>query len=107
MLNFTYIPASGNSRYEFKNIFNQLGKDRYTYRKGTDAQSDYEESAEYYYQSRTTYNGQFTGKHTLGNTDKLDWSAGYSYANRNMPDRRRYTTVLNEETNPVGSRELE
>ena len=65
MLNFTYIPASGNSRYEFKNIFNQLGKDRYTYRKGTDAQSDYEESAEYYYQSRTTYNGQFTGKHTL------------------------------------------
>ena len=101
MLNFTYIPASGNSRYEFKNIFNQLGKDRYTYRKGTDAQSDYEESAEYYYQSRTTYNGQFTGKHTLGNTDKLDWSAGYSYANRNMPDRRRYTTVLNEETNQL------
>lgn len=26
MLNFTYVPASGNSRYEFKNIFNQLGK---------------------------------------------------------------------------------
>ena len=25
MLNFTYVPASGNSRYEFKNIFNQLG----------------------------------------------------------------------------------
>lgn len=71
MLNFTYVPASGNSRYEFKNIFNQLGKDRYTYRKGTDAQNDYEESAEYYYQSRTTYNGQFTGKHTLGEADKL------------------------------------
>lgn len=99
MLNFTYVPSSGNSRYEFKNIFNQLGKDRYTYRKGTDAQSDYEESAEYYYQSRTTYNGQFTGKHTLGDSDKLDWSAGYSYANRNMPDRRRYNTVLDTETN--------
>lgn len=98
MLNFTYVPASGNSRYEFKNIFNQLGKDRYTYRKGTDAQSDYEESAEYYYQSRTTYNGQLTGKHTLSDTDKLDWSAGYSYANRNMPDRRRYLTVENKGT---------
>ena len=61
----------------------------------------------YYYQSRTTYNGQFTGKHTLGNTDKLDWSAGYSYANRNMPDRRRYTTVLNEETNQLEVRELD
>lgn len=98
MLNFTYVSANGNSRYEFKNIFNQLGKDRYTYRKGTDAQSDYEESAEYYYQSRTTYNGQFTGKHTLTDRDKLDWSAGYSYANRNMPDRRRYVTVENKAT---------
>lgn len=98
MLNFTYVPASGNSRYEFKNVFNQLGKDRYTYRKGTDAQSDYEESAEYYYQSRTTYSGQFTGKHALGERNKLDWSAGYSYANRNMPDRRRYVTVENKET---------
>lgn len=101
MLNLTYVPASGNNRYEFKNIFNQLGKDRYTYRKGTDAQSDYEESAEYYYQSRTTYSGQFTGKHTWSDTDKLDWSAGYSYANRNMPDRRRYNTVLNTDTNQL------
>ena len=98
MLNFTYVPANGNSRYEFKNIFNQLGKDRYTYRKGYNAQSDYEEQAEYYYQSRSTYNGQFTGKHTLRNEDQLDWSAGYSYANRNMPDRRRYTTVLDKST---------
>ncbi|HBC21607.1 MAG TPA: ligand-gated channel protein, partial [Porphyromonadaceae bacterium] len=50
------------------------------------------------YQSRTTYNGQLTGKHTLGDDDKLDWSAGYAYANRNMPDRRRYTTVLDPES---------
>src|SRR3712207_6869434 len=48
------------------------------------------ESAEYYYSSRTTYNGQFTGKH-LFDRDKLDWSAGYAYSARNMPDRRRYT----------------
>ncbi|MGL5272191.1 MAG: carboxypeptidase-like regulatory domain-containing protein, partial [Phocaeicola sp.] len=26
MLNLTYVPASGNSRYEFKNIFNQLAR---------------------------------------------------------------------------------
>ena len=98
MLNFTYVPASGNSRYEFKNILNQLGKDRYTYREGYDAQSDKERQAEYYYQSRTTYNGQFTGKHTLSDNDKLNWSAGYSYANRNMPDRHRFTTVQDRET---------
>lgn len=30
-----------------------------------------------------------TGKHTLG-IDKLDWSLGYAYANRLLPDRKRY-----------------
>lgn len=90
MLNFTYVPTNGNSRYEFKNIFNQLGKDRYTTRRGISAQSDQEESAEYYYNSRTTFNTQFTGKHTLKDESKLDWGVGYAYANRNMPDRRRY-----------------
>lgn len=99
MLNLTYVSASGNSRYEFKNIFNQLGKDRYTFRTGINAQNDFENQAEYYYQSRSTYNGQFTGKHTLTDSDWLDWSAGYAYANRNMPDRRRYTTVLDRQDN--------
>lgn len=89
MLNFTFLSASGNNKYELKNIFNQLGNDRYTYRKGVSAQSNLEESAEYYYRSRTTYNGQITGKHTLTN-DALDWNVGYSYANRRLPDRRRY-----------------
>lgn len=89
MLNFTYLSASGNNKYELKNIFNQLGNSRYTYRTGVNAQSNLEESAEYFYRSRTTYNGQITGKHTLG-TDVLDWSAGYAYANRHLPDRRRY-----------------
>ena len=31
--------------------------------------------------------GQFTGTHNRA-TSKLDWSLGYSYANRNTPDRR-------------------
>ena len=53
------------------------------------AQSNLERSAEYYYRSRTTYNGQLTGKHTF-TSDALDWSIGYAYANRHLPDRRRY-----------------
>ena len=88
MLNFTYVPGK-ISRYEFKNIFNQLGKNRYTDRKGFDSQNNQFESAEYFYSSRMTYNGQFTGKHTWEN-DRLDWSTGYAYSNRNLPDRRRY-----------------
>ena len=91
MLNITLLNAGGNNKYQFKNIFNQIGNSRYTWRDGVSAQANLERSAEYYYRSRTTYNGQFTGKHTFS-SDALDWSIGYAYANRNLPDRRRYLT---------------
>lgn len=89
MFNLTLLTADGNNKFQFKNIFNQIGNDRYTSRQGVDEQNNQTRSAEYYYRSRTTYNGQFTGKHTL-KSDELDWSLSYSYANRNVPDRRRY-----------------
>ena len=101
MLNLTYIPGNGNNRYEFKNIFNQLGKSRYTERTGTNAQNDKEQSAEYFYSSRTTYNGQITGTHTVGG-NKWIWNAGYAYANRNIPDRRRYTLNDKLEMGTIG-----
>ena len=101
MLNLTLIPENSNHHYEFKNIFNQLGKSRYTYRKGISAQSDEEVNAEYFYSSRTTYNGQFTGKHLYGE-NKLDWGIGYAYANRNMPDRRRYLLNDSQEMGHIG-----
>lgn len=77
-------------RYEWKNIFNQLGTNRYTERDGYNAQSNMIHDAEYYYSSRTTYNTQLTGKYAFDHAH-LDWSAGYAYANRLLPDRRRYT----------------
>lgn len=89
MLNFTLLSPSGNHKYEFKNIFNHLTNQRYTWREGVSAQANLENSAEYYYRSRTAYNGQLTGKHTFTG-DQLDWSIGYAYANRHLPDRRRY-----------------
>lgn len=89
MLNFTLLSPSGNYKYELKNIFNHLTNQRYTWREGVSAQANLENSAEYYYRSRTAYNGQLTGKHTFTG-DQLDWSVGYAYANRHLPDRRRY-----------------
>ncbi|MGN0228597.1 MAG: TonB-dependent receptor domain-containing protein, partial [Muribaculaceae bacterium] len=89
MLNVVWLSADGNNKIELKNVFNQLGKDRYTYRNGISAQSDPEIRAEYYYSSRSTYNGQLAGSHTVG-ANNFDWAAGYSYADHNVPDRRRY-----------------
>ena len=90
MLNIALLSKSGNNKYELKNIFNNIVNRRYTDRLGVNAQSDNEIGAEYYYRSRITTNTQLTGKHTMG-SDKLEWSASYSYANRRMPDRKRYT----------------
>lgn len=90
MLNLAFLSVSGNSKYELKNILNRIVNKRYTDRTGINAQSDNEAGAEYYYRSRITYNAQLTGKHTMSD-DHMEWSASYSYANRRMPDRRRYT----------------
>ncbi len=91
LLNLTYLSASGRNRFELKQILNHLGKDRYTDRDGFDAQSDHVRQAEYYRQRRLTYNVQLDGRHTPSEVDKLDWSLGYAYANRHLPNRRRYT----------------
>lgn len=93
LLNLAY-KINANHQLEFKNSFNQLGKNRYTDRKGFDAQSNEERSMEYYYSARSIFNTQFTGKHTLNQND-LDWTLGYAYSNRNLPDRRRI--LLNDE----------
>ena len=89
LANLTMLSKDGNHKYQWKNIFNQLGTSRYTWREGISAQADLENSAEYYYRSRTTYNTQLTGKHTLPK-DLVEWNLGYAYANRRLPDRRRY-----------------
>ena len=101
LLNLTWVPAKGKGRYEWKNIINQLGKQRYTEREGFNAQSNQIRGAEYYYSSRTTYNTQLTGKYILDRT-RWNWNAGYAYANRLLPDRRRYTLDNALDPNRIG-----
>lgn len=90
MFNLSYARRAGKDRIEFKNIFNQLGRERYTSRVGISAQNDEEQQAEYNYQSRTTYSTQLTGTHLFKDDIHFRWNAGYAYSNRNQPDRRRY-----------------
>ncbi len=87
LLNLSFQPSDPGHIIEWKNIFNQIGKDRYSTRTGFNAQPDNIHDDEYYYSSRTTYNTQLTGKHGF-DSHLLDWSVGYAYANRDMPDRR-------------------
>ena len=102
MLNLTFVPDGNKGRYELKNIFNQIGKNRYTQRHGFNAQSEMEQSAEYYYSSRTIFNTQFTGENTIKGKNELNWNIGYAYANKNTPDRRRYTLTNAMDPDRIG-----
>ncbi|MDR0419898.1 MAG: TonB-dependent receptor [Prevotellaceae bacterium] len=75
---------------EFKNLLNVLGNNRLTERTGVKDMSSmyYREQTEMRYSSRLTYSGQFSGNHNLSANQTLTWDIGYSYANKNEPDRR-------------------
>ncbi len=96
MLNLAYVGEK--SRLYFRNIFNQIGENRYTFRDGWQNISSLylQQKAEYLYSSRTSYNGQFAGVHDL-RRGQLDWTAGYSYANKHQPDRR----IINRQQNDL------
>ncbi len=96
LLNLAYIRR--NSRYYWRNIFNQTGLDKYTERDGWQNISSLyiQKKAEYNYSSRTTYNGQLAAVYEFGD-NRIDWRVGYSYANKNQPDRR----IINRQQNDI------
>lgn len=85
----------GNNKIEFRNLFNQLSKNRLTERKGTKniGSTAFYNNTEMLYNSRLTYTGQIAGSHKLGreHSHDIDWNASYSYANKREPDRRIIT----------------
>lgn len=94
----------GRNNIEFRNVFNQFGETRTTYRNGIDFyrngnKINWNELA---YESRTIYSGQLGGKHSLENDfSKIDWTIGYALAIRNQPDNKRiyrYSTYIDDST---------
>lgn len=96
MLNLAW--NRGSSKFHFRNIFNRIGQDRLTLRTGwQNISSRYDqEKTEYLYNSRVTYVGQLAGTTELENKG-LSWTAAYTYANRNQPDRR----IVNRQQNDL------
>ncbi len=87
---FNWSLLKGNNKYEFRNFFNQRGTISLSQRAGTDYYSDENiRRWESLYTSRTTYSGQLSGDHRFkDDINKLDWTAGYAFANYNEPDRK-------------------
>jgi TonB-dependent receptor len=90
--NWSY--SIGNNIIKFRNLFNQKGKSQTTIRDGVDHYRDDNklDQTQLAYLSKTVYSGALGGDHKFGdNKANLDWTVGYSFANRNEPDIRQIT----------------
>jgi TonB-dependent receptor len=86
-----------NTKLEFRNLFDQVGKNETTARAGQNMEQNLDvRNFAYHYQQRTLYSGQLHGSHDLRNDRmQLDWTLGYGRALGKEPDFRRVETVRN------------
>lgn len=97
--------STKKSVFEFRNLFNQFGTSKMTYRNGTDFYRDgnHVQAYELGYASRTLYSGQLSGSHQLaGDQLSFNWIAGYNYGFKSEPDVRRIYTVSTRVLNDEG-----
>ncbi len=95
-----WMYKTSKSRFEFKNLFNQIGDNETVIRTGkiSDRSSDEFKNYSYNYLSRSLLSSQLVGNHMLNENNQIDWVAGYSYTHRSQPDYRRIKTVRQAQT---------
>ncbi len=87
--NVTLLNNNG-TQIAFKNLLQNIGNDRITFREGENFSNGYiEKSREYLYSNKLTYSTQLSGSHQLKkDTNMICWTLGYGYLNNNQPDRK-------------------
>ena len=88
-----------NQKIEFRNLYNHTGYTQVINRDGRDNYGGLTIHAEELgFNSRNTYSGQLAGEFNFrDNQTHLNWTAGYSYADRNQPDLKRLSSSLVED----------
>lgn len=87
----------GNSKFEFKNLYSQIGKSQLIMRtNGQDSTMIPERSYAMSYESKATYATQLSGTHknNSGST-KYNWTIGYNDLFKNAPNLRRLKYTQN------------
>jgi len=94
------LTLNKNNTISVKNMYNQIGENETTIRKGvnpTERPNTEFKNYGFHYTSRSIYFGQLEGIHKLNTMgDKLTWTGGYSSVKRNEPDYRRFRTYRTE-----------
>lgn len=94
MANFAYI--KGKNKISFKNLYNRILEDKFTYRTGTDVgrSSDLQ-----YYAFDMVQKGilktSLDGDHQVTDKNKLSWNLSYVNITNNQPDQRKIGYLRN------------
>ena len=96
-----WMLKTAKSKFELKNLFNQIGDNETVIRNGKidERNGDEFKNYSYNYISRSLLSSQLIGSHELGESNQLDWVAAFNYTNRSQPDYRRLKTVRKENSN--------
>ncbi len=88
-----------NQKIEFRNLYNHQGYTQVIDRTGRDNYGGLTiRSEELSFNSRNTYSGQLAGDHNFrSERTHFNWTAGYSYADRDQPDLKRLSSSLVED----------
>jgi len=100
--NWSFI--KGKNVFEFRNLLNQKGKSTTTVRNGVDHYRDDNKiyKTQLGYVSKTIYSGNLGGEHKFADEQiLLNWTIGYSYANRVEPDIRLITYYSTKLTDSI------
>nr|WP_294876658.1 TonB-dependent receptor [uncultured Pedobacter sp.] len=94
MANFAYV--QGKNKISFKNLYNRILDDKFTYRTGTD---DGRSSDLKYYAFDMVQKGIFKtsldGDHQLTEKNKLSWNLSFADITNNQPDQRKIGYLRN------------
>lgn len=87
------IELNQKNKIEFRNLYTRIGSSITTLRTGQDVDKGQDvRNGSFRYIERAIYSGQLEGKHTLvENKSTLTWLVGYTAANRDEPDWKRYS----------------
>lgn len=83
----------GSGKIEFRNMYTRIGSNITTFRTGQDIDKGQDvQNGSFRYIGRAIYTGQVEGEHKF-NDDRVsvNWLVGYTNANRNEPDWKRYS----------------
>jgi TonB-dependent receptor len=101
LANFAY--SFGKSKITFKNLYNRIFDDKFTYRTGSNSSTSSSDNRFYAFDPlyKSLLKSTIEGEHQIGSkTSKLKWNLGYSNIMNDQPDQRKVNYKQNNAGDP-------